>query len=138
MATFDAVSVGDTITLERTVTSADIYQFSALTGDFAPQHVDDGFMKTTRYGERIAHGVFLLGLTTAASTELGKLLGKPSVSYGYDRLRFPAPVFVGDELTIRYAVDEIDCERERVISEVRVFRAEGDVTVAARHILQCV
>lgn len=138
MTALDSVAVGDEITLWCTVTADDIDRFADLTGDFAPQHVDDEYMKTTRYAKRIAHGVLVLGFSTAASTELGRRLGKPSVSYGYDRLRFPAPVFVGDELNIRYTVAEIDRERERVIAEVRVLRAQGDVCLAARHILQCV
>ena len=138
MTAFDRVAVGDEITLQHTVSAADIDRFAELTGDFAPQHVDDEYMKSTRYGKRIAHGVLVLGFSTTASTELGKRLGKPSVSYGYDRLRFPAPVFVGDALTVRYTVAEVDRERERVVAEVRVVRAEGEVCVAARHILQCV
>ena len=59
------------------------------------------------FGERIAHGVLVLGFTSTASTMLAaRLLAafgwRSMVSLGYDGIRFIAPVRIGDTITVRY------------------------------------
>lgn len=46
----------------RTVTEADVVAFAGLTGDFHPQHVDAEWSGTSAFGERVAHGLLVLGL----------------------------------------------------------------------------
>jgi 3-hydroxybutyryl-CoA dehydratase len=46
----------------RTVTEADVVAFAGLTGDFHPQHVDAEWAAQSVFGERVAHGLLILGL----------------------------------------------------------------------------
>ena len=62
--------VGDSVTFTKTVGESDVYLFAGITGDFAPNHVDRTYMARTRYGERIAHGVLVLGYSSTASSLL--------------------------------------------------------------------
>lgn len=131
-----SVSVGDTVTFRKTVGESDVYLFAGITGDLAPNHVDEAYMAETPYGHRIAHGVLVLGYTSTASTTLLARIGVPGVSYGYDRVRFTAPVFLGDTITVTYTVEEIDEERRTISSAIRVSKQDGTVCLAATHILK--
>ena len=71
------------------------------TGDFFPHHMDAEFAKTTPFGQRIAHGtmVFSIGVGLTAT-----LINPVAFSYGYDRLRFIRPVFIGDTIHTRVTI----------------------------------
>lgn len=115
------------------MTTADVAQFAALTGDHEKIHVDDEYARTTPYGRRIAHGIHLLGLMSAKL--LGEdRVGQTNVSYGYDRIRFIRPVFVGDTITTQATVVEKRAERNEVVVEERCLDAAGELAVIARHI----
>jgi acyl dehydratase len=77
----------------RTITEADIVLHAGETGDFYPHHVDAEWCKTQPFGQRIAHGtlVFSIGIGLIAQP-----MNPRAMSYGYDRLRFIKPVFIGD------------------------------------------
>ena len=66
--TFAALTVGKKVEVYKTVGETDIYLFAGITGDFARNHVDEEFMRRTRYGGRIAHGALLVGYMSRAST----------------------------------------------------------------------
>lgn len=86
-------------TLGRTITEADIVFHAGHSGDFFPHHMDAEFCKTQPFKERIAHGTmtFAIGIGLTAT-----VINPRAMTYGYDRLRFPNPVFAGD--TIRTTV----------------------------------
>ena len=130
--------VGDRVTFSKTVGESDVYLFAGITGDLAPNHVDRTYMAHTRYGARIAHGVLVLGYTSTASTKMLERAGAHAVSYGYDRVRFTAPVFLGDTVTVRYVVDRIDHDAGKVYSNVRVSNQDGAVCLVATHVLKLI
>ena len=127
----DEVSIGASASFTKTVSESDVYLYAGVTGDFSPNHIDEAYMKGGRYGRRIAHGTLLMGFMSAASARL--YLGR-TVSLGYDRVRFPAPVFFGDTITTEYTVREIDRDKRRVLAEVRCTNQTGDVVGAATNI----
>jgi acyl dehydratase len=59
--------------------------FAGITGDFAPVHVNEEYMKRTRFEGRIAHGILILGLASIASSQSAARASIPGVSAGYDR-----------------------------------------------------
>jgi 3-hydroxybutyryl-CoA dehydratase len=130
--------VGDSVTFTKTVGESDVYLFAGVTGDLAPQHVDRTFMAGTRYGERIAHGVLVLGYASTASSRMLEKAGERAVSYGYDRVRFTAPVFFGDTITVHYEVERIDEAERKVYNAVRVSNQDGVLCLVATHILKLI
>ncbi len=58
------------------------------------------------------------------------------MSLGYDRIRFLAPVFIGDTLTARYTVLELDRATQRSRSKVEVLKANGELAVAGEHLMK--
>src|SRR5438094_9084428 len=100
--TFAALTVGKKVEVYKTVGETDIYLFAGITGDFARNHVDEEFMRRTRYGGRIAHGALLVGYMSRASTEICSGLDGTLVSYGFATIRFPGAAFIGDTVTVTY------------------------------------
>ena len=60
------------------------------------------------------------------------------VSLGYDRIRFLAPVFIGDTITVDYAIESVDVARRRAIGAISVTNQEGALVAVATHILKWV
>ena len=89
------------VTYGRTITETDFVVHAGHTGDFFPHHMDAEFMKTQPFGQRIAHGtmVFSIGVGLTAS-----VINPVAFSYGYDRLRFVKPVFIGDTIHTRTTI----------------------------------
>jgi acyl dehydratase len=135
---FAALPVGKKVTVRKTVSESDVYLFAGLTGDLSPNHVDEAYMRTTRYGRRIAHGALLVGLMSNASTKIITDLPGTIVSYGYDRIRFPAPCFLGDTVTVTYEIVERDEAARKTFARVTCTTERGDVVAAATHILKVV
>ena len=83
----------------RTITETDIVLHAGQTGDFFPHHMDAEWCKTQPFGQRMAHGtlVFSIGVGLTAHE-----INEVAMTYGYERLRFIKPVFIGD--TIRTTV----------------------------------
>ena len=130
--------LGTKVRFSKTVGESDIYLFAGITGDFSPNHVNDEYMKKTRYGKIIAHGVLLVGFMSTCSTKVIDTVERPAVSYGYDRVRFVRPVFVGDTITVEYEVTEEDADNDRTFANVRVTNQDGEVVAVATHILKYV
>jgi 3-hydroxybutyryl-CoA dehydratase len=88
-------TVGQSATVARLISDADIRIMAELTGDTNPLHLDDEYARGTRFGGRIAHGVFCMGLISAV---LGSRLPGPGAVYLGSSIRFTAPVRPGDVL----------------------------------------
>ena len=94
--------------VRRTVTETDNLLFSALTMNPAALHLDTEYAKTTPYGERVVNSVFTLGLLvglTVYDTTYGTTLG----NLGWEEVKFPRPVLIGDTL---HAVTTVISKRE--------------------------
>jgi 3-hydroxybutyryl-CoA dehydratase len=129
--------VGSTVTFTKTVGESDIYLFAGVSGDLGPNHVNEEYMRNTRFGRRIAHGVLIVAFMSTCSTKLIEQAGNtPMVSYGYDRIRFVRPVFIGDTVTVTYVVATVDDEKGEIRSDVTATNQDGDVVAVATHILR--
>jgi acyl dehydratase len=133
--------VGDTVRFAKTVSESDVYLFAGITGDFSGNHVNEEFMRTSAFGKRIAHGALMVGYMSTCSTmlierSLEKGIDSTPVSLGYDRVRFVAPVFIGDTVTATYSVVEVDPERLRTRARIEVTNQRGETVAAAEHILK--
>jgi acyl dehydratase len=135
------VSVGDTFTFSKTVGESDVYLFAGITGDLSPNHVNEHEMAKTPYGGRIAHGALLIGYMSACSTMAtahARDSGETPVSLGYDRIRFLRAVRIGDTITVRYRIAQIDQGRRRSTASVEMSNQDGDLVAIASHVLKWV
>jgi 3-hydroxybutyryl-CoA dehydratase len=137
-AAMAALPVGRSVTVRKTVGETDVYLFAGISGDFSPNHVDEEYMRGTKYGRRIAHGALMVAYMSQASTQICRGLPGTIVSYGYDRVRFPAAVFIGDTVTVTYEIAERDEAARKTFARVTVTNQRGEVVAAATHILKVV
>lgn len=84
-------------TTGRTITEADIVLHAGQTGDWFPHHVDAAWCATQPFGQRIAHGTLIVSVAVGMTAgDINPL----ATSYGYDRIRFIRPVYIGDTITV--------------------------------------
>lgn len=127
---------GRAATLSRTIAESDVYLFGGITGDLAAYHVDEAAMRRTDLGRRVAHGVLLLGLGSAVSSKFWTTYegdGR-TISYGYDRVRFVRPVFIGDSVTVHYELTDYDDSARKAFATITATNEHGDVVLSAVHI----
>jgi len=125
--------VGDAVTFSKSITEADIVLFAGVSGDTYPLHVDAEYAKTTRFGQRVAHGMLSASLL---STVNGLLLGVPGGIYVEQTLHFRRPVFIGDTLTARSEVVEIDVPKRRLHCATQIVNQHGKSVVDGTAVLQ--
>ena len=135
---FEAYLVGASReTLGRTITETDIVLHAGQTGDFYPHHMDAEWCKTQDFKQRVAHGTLIfsvaVGMTAGAVNPL-------AMSYGYDRLRFVKPVFIGDTLRVRVSIKEKRDHPKRadhgiVVEFCEVFNQRQETVLVCEHLL---
>ena len=86
----------------RTVTETDIVLFAGLSGDYNVLHTDAEFMKTSIFGERIAHG--LLGLAIQSGLFSRATQAYATVAFVGMRWKFKGPIKIGDTVRLRARV----------------------------------
>jgi acyl dehydratase len=106
---FDEWQVGDTVAhaLTRTVTETDNLLISTLTHNPQPMHLDAELAKESEFGQILVNSCFTFSLVvgvSVAETTLGTLVA----NLGFDEVKFPKPVFIGDTLRV-----ESDCAAAR-------------------------
>jgi len=136
------VAVGDATSFSKTVGEHDVYGFAGITGDFAPNHVNKAYMEKSGYGGLIAHGALLVGYMSTASTQMATRARADAsvtgVSLGYDRMRFLAPVFFGDTITVNYTIASINREKLRATADIKITNQDGVLVAVATHLLKWV
>ena len=134
------VKIGESVTFAKTVGETDIYMFAGITGDFSVNHVNEQYMAASKFGRRIAHGALIVGYMSTCSTMMieqcrGATRATTPVSLGYDRVRFLAPVYIGDTVTLTYTIAEIDAQKRRSLADINVVNQDGTLVAVARHLL---
>lgn len=95
-------------TAYRTVTQDQVNTFADAVDDHQWIHVDPERATDGPFGGPIAHGFLTLSLGTAFWTELLEVDGVTTkVNYGLDKVRFPAPVKVGDRIRLNAVVTDV-------------------------------
>jgi len=133
---FEDLRVGQTASLGKTVTEADILMFAAVSLDTNPVHLNEEAAKASIFGTRIAHGMLSAGLISAV---LGTQLPGPGTLYMSQQLRFRAPVKIGDTVTATVEVTALNAEKKRatlkttcVVGDEVVIEGEAYVQVPSR------
>ena len=120
--------------LRRTISEGDSHQFNLLVTDIHPYVQDQIFAETQGiFGRRLIAGAFIFsaGLGLVATNCVN------AFSYGYDRLRFIKPVFIGDTIyTIRTNMEKWPKYKElgMIRASYEVFKGEGELVLYCEHL----
>lgn len=121
-------TVGQSNSVTKTITEADVLMFGAVSMDLNPIHFDHEYAKTTMYGGPIVHGNIAAGLLSAAGAQL---TGQGSV-YVKDERFFAAPVRVGDTITATVEVMDMNTEKKNMHLKATCTNQRGQVVVSGK------
>ena len=127
----DELHVGMVAVKDVVVTEARIGQFAEASDDFNPVHMDEAFAAKTAYRGRIAHGLLSASFGSAV---VGTILPGAGAIYLSQTLAFHKPVRIGDVVTARITVSEVDEVSARVVLKCEGYVAgdlimDGEATV---------
>ena len=135
---FDELQIGQRFEhpIRRTVTETDNVLFTAMTHNPAQLHLDEEYMKGTEFGTRIINSCFTLGLMVGISVG-DTTLGTAVANLGWDEVRFPKPLFLGDTVHVISEVIELRESRSRpdagiVTFSHQAFNQHGEVVASCK------
>lgn len=120
--TFDEIKVGDSASLDHTLTQKDIQLFAIMSGDVNPAHLDEDYAKSDMFHKIIAHGMWGGSLV---STVLGTELPGPGTIYLHQDFDFLRPVAIGDTVTAKVTVTKKDEQKKRLTLQCACLNQEG-------------
>ncbi len=118
------------ISIKRTFTQADFDEFARLSLDDNPIHVDPVFSARTKFGRTVAHGMMLYGVICGLLSQ-----HFPGAAQIEQELRFPAPTFVGDLMTISAEIVE-QTRDGRIHLKTTISNPDGVLTCDGNAILK--
>ncbi|ODT84057.1 MAG: dehydratase [Pelagibacterium sp. SCN 64-44] len=127
--------VGTAASFVKQIGESDLLDFARVTGDSHPNHTDEAYAVAAGLGGRVAQGSLMVGLIAGASTQYLTQLGRPAVSYGYERVRFLKLVHIGDRLTVDYRIVEVDPAKSNASAQARISNQDGDLVAVGINIL---
>lgn len=130
--TFNELTVGQSASLSRTVTEADVVMFGGISGDLNPAHFNEVESSKTMFKGRIAHGMLTAGYVSAV---LGMQLPGPGTIYLKQSLKFTSPVRIGDTVTAKVTVAELDEGKKRAQLKTECFNQEGKLVLTGEAVV---
>lgn len=113
---FEDLKTGMAGTVSRTITETDLRNFSGVSGDTNPMHLNEEFASKTPFGGCIVHGMLTASLISAV---IGTKLPGPGCIYMSQTLKFLAPVRVGDTVYAVATVKELMPEKHRALFDTK-------------------
>jgi acyl dehydratase len=126
--------------LRRTVTETDNLLITTLTHNPAALHLDAEHMQSSEFGAILVNSCFTLSLMVGVSVG-DTTLGTTIANLGWDEVRFPKPVFVGDTLHVTTEVESVRESKSRTNAGVVTFihraynQRDEEVANCKRHAL---
>ncbi len=138
---FEEFAAGDSFESGgRTITDATLENFSGISGDYSDVHTDDEVMKQSEFGGRIGHGILSLALMQGLMWLSGYNRGTAAATIGWDQLKFPAPLRVGDTVHAAWTIREVRASRSKpafgiLVEDCRLLNQRGDTVLSGTHVL---
>ncbi len=107
---FEELSLGMSAVYSRTMTDTDVRNFSGVTGDTNPMHLNEEYAKTTFFGGCIVHGFLTASMLSAV---IGTKLPGPGCIYVSQSLFFKAPVHVGETVYAKATITALNDAKRR-------------------------
>ncbi len=122
----DEMYIGQKASISKTITESDVNTYAGLIADFNPVHINAEYAKTTRFGERIAHGMLTASFF---STIVGMCIPGADAIYLGQNLKFIAPVKIGDTITATGEVTKIIKEKRIAYLRTTIINQRGEVVI---------
>lgn len=127
------MKVGDKAFLSKAFTEEDVFNFSEISTDTNPIHLDEMCAASTVFGKPIVHGMLVASMFSAL---IGvELPGKGSIYLGQS-LRFKAPIFIGDQVTASVEIVRIRDDKPIVTLRTICTDNEGQVLIEGEAVVK--
>jgi acyl dehydratase len=104
---YEEFQIGQRITtVGRTIAESDIMTFAGLSGDYNQLHTDAEYSRQSNFGQRVAHGLLGLSITSGLAMRTGILEGTVIAFREISGWKFTKPVFIGDTIHAELIVTE--------------------------------
>ncbi|MBP2641965.1 MAG: enoyl-CoA hydratase [Firmicutes bacterium] len=123
---YNEIEIGETASITKSITEADIVNFAGITGDVNPMHVDIDYAQKSMFGERLAHGMLTASFI---STVLGTCLPGKDALYLGQEVRFVKPVKIGDTITASAEVVAKEDQKQILTLKTIVTNQRGEIVV---------
>jgi acyl dehydratase len=120
--TFSELSVGQKAEFIKAFSPADVEDFSRISGDKNPVHLNDDYAAATTFGKRIVHGILVTGLISAILAN--QLPGEGTIYLGQE-ISFLAPVYLNEEIRAEVEITELRADKKIVKLSTNCFRLDG-------------
>ncbi len=128
----EELRIGDRASISKTITEADLIMFAGISFDHNPLHMNKEFAKTTRFGERIVHGLLTASLISAV---LGTKLPGPGSIYLSQTFKFLKPVKIGDTITAAAEVLDYNQEKRLITLQTDCLNQHGTKVIEGEALL---
>ena len=129
---FEQYVIGMTSSHSMVVSEEDVINFSKITGDINPIHLDENYAEASIFGKRVAHGMLCGSLF---STIFGSKFPGEGCVYLEQNLSFRKPIFLNDKVNAKVDLINIDNEKRILIFETKCEVDGKDVIVGSAKIL---
>ncbi|QQB73704.1 MaoC family dehydratase [Fusobacterium canifelinum] len=123
---FESLKVGMSECIGKTISEADILSFAGVSLDVNPLHLNEEYAKTTIFKGRIAHGIIGAGLISAV---IGTKLPGEGTIYLSQNLNFLSPVKIGDTITAKVEILELNQEKKKVVLKTTCTNQDGILVI---------
>lgn len=126
------IEVGQKAQITRKFTERDVGQYSELSMDFNPVHLDPDFAAQSMFGQRIVHGMLVSSLFSGL---LGKHLpGEGTIYLGQD-IKFKKPVYLDQNITATVEVIEVRDDKPIITLATTCVNDEGETVVTGQAVV---
>lgn len=127
------IKVGETATETRVITEEMIYNYAEISGDKNPIHLDEEYAKKSIFNTRIAHGMLV---AATISKVIGINLPGEGTIYLQQSLKFLKPVFIGDSITTKITVLDINVEKAHILLRTECFNQKGLLVISGEALVK--
>jgi acyl dehydratase len=118
--------IGQNYTLEKTFQENDVIEFSKLSMDDNPIHIDEEYASTTIFRRRIVHGFLVSSLFSAIIGT--KMPGNGSI-YLNQTMNFRKPVFLEQKVIAKVSILSINVEKQVIELETNCYDINGNILI---------
>lgn len=118
--------VGQTYSEKFVVTEKMVRDFSELTGDKNPVHLDEEYAKSTRFKKRICHGMLVASFI---SKVLGMNFPGPGTILVKQQFKYRSPVYIDEQIEIQVKINQMIPDRQRLVLDTNVIKEDGTIAI---------
>lgn len=123
---FSNFQIGQSYSERFLITEKMIKEFSELTGDKNPVHLDEDYARSTRFGKRICHGML-------AASFISKVLGMnfpgPGTILVKQQLKYRSPVYIDEWIEVQVRIAQVIPDRKRLVLDTNVLKEDGTIAI---------